>query len=76
MRWRDAIQPEAMACQSMQELTPQVIFIFFENQSEKKKEFSHAAIFEVNFCKKSGKVITVLAERTVDALLKNLESVA
>ena len=28
MAWRDAIQPEAMACQSMQELIPQVMFIF------------------------------------------------
>ena len=49
MAWRDAIQPEAMACESMQELIPQVMFIFLKNQSEKKKSFSHAAIFEVNF---------------------------
>ena len=39
MAWRDAIQPEAMACLSMQEVIPQFMFIFFMNQSEKKKIF-------------------------------------
>ena len=37
--WWDPIQPQAMTCQSMQKLIPQVMFAFFGNQSEKKRSF-------------------------------------
>ena len=39
MAWWDAIQPETTTCQSMQERIPQVIFVFFENQTEKQMSF-------------------------------------
>ena len=40
-----------------------------------ENEFSHAAIFERKFGKKSERVITDLRRRTADALVLNLESV-
>ena len=39
MAWWDAIQPETTTCQSMQEWIPQVMFVFFENQTEKQMSF-------------------------------------
>ena len=65
-----------MICQSMQELIPQVMFIFFGNQSKKKVSFPMQRSFEVKFDKKSERVITDSRGRTADALFMNLESVA
>ena len=64
-----------MTCQSMQELIPQVVFIVLRIIGE-ENEFSHAAIFDVKFCKKPEKVVTDSRGRTTDALFMNLESVA
>ena len=75
MAWWDAIQPEAMICQSMQNWTPQVMFAF-GNQSGEAKEFSCAAIFEVKICQKSGRGLADLREQTVDTLFSDFGTVA
>ena len=47
--WWDPIQPEAMTCQSMQKLIPQVMFAFFGNQSEKRRSFLVRRFLKWNF---------------------------
>ena len=50
------------------------VHLLWESIGE-EKGFSHAAIFEVKFGKKSERVITDSRGRTADALFMNLESV-
>ena len=74
--WWDAIQQEAMTCQSMQELIPQVHVHLLWESIEEESEFSQAAILEMKVGKESERVITDSRGRAADALFMNLESVA
>ena len=63
-----------MTCLYRQELIPQVIFVFFENEED--DELTHAAIFEVKFGTKSEGAITDSRERTADTLFSDIGTVA
>ena len=70
----DAIRAEAMICQSMPELIPQVFFAFLWESDYDRNE--HAAIFEVKFGKKTKRATEASRERSAEQLFDDLESVA
>ena len=74
-RW-DAIQPGAIICQLMQELTPQDMFDSCGKPNEEEDKGSHAAIFKVKFGQKAEESSTDSRERNADTLFSYLEYVA
>ena len=76
MAWWDAIQPEAMNCQSMQKIDSTGYVRLLWESIGKATEFSYASIFEVKIEKKPERAFADLREKTVDTLLSDLGTVA
>ena len=73
MAWWDAIQPEAMTCQSMQELMPQgYVRLLWESNGEANK-FTHVAIFEVKLVRIQKEHSQICASKQLIRLSLTLE---
>ena len=76
MAWWDAIQPEAMTCQSMRKTDSTGYVRFLWESIGKATEFSYASIFDVKIGQKPERAFADLREKTVDTLLSDLGTVA
>ena len=76
MTWWDAIQPEAMNCQSMQKFDSTGYVRLIWESIGKATEFSYASVFEVKMGQKPERAFADLREKTVDTLLSDLGTVA
>ena len=63
MAWRDAIQPEAMNCQSLQKIDSTGFVCLLSESIGKATEFSYASILEVKIGQKPERALADLREK-------------